>query len=36
MMKSLTAKNNQVLQAIIKKLNDFYLSYSFNLKIKST
>ena len=33
MMKSLTVKNNQVFQAIIKKLNDFYLCYSFNMKI---
>jgi len=28
-------KNDQVLQAIVKKLNNFYLSYSFNLKVKS-
>jgi hypothetical protein len=28
-------KNNQVLQAIVKKLKNFYLSYSFNLKVKS-
>jgi hypothetical protein len=28
-------KNNQVLQAIVKKLNNFYLSYSFILKVKS-
>jgi len=33
-MKALRAKNTQVLQAIIKKFNDFYLFYSFNLKVK--
>ena len=34
--KALREKNNQVFQTIVKKINDFYLSYSFNLKVKST
>jgi len=32
----LRAKNDIVFQVIVKKLNDFYLSHSFNLKVKST
>jgi hypothetical protein len=37
-MKALRAKkkNDQVFQIIVKKHNDFNLSYSFNLKVKST
>jgi len=36
MKKALRTENDQVFQAIVKKLNDFYLSYSFNLKVKLT
>jgi hypothetical protein len=35
-IKALKEKNNQVFQTIVKKINNFYLSYSFNLKVKST